>query len=328
MNTIFFDSPVSENDRRTLLFDGQLFVFSPRPSSIALCQFADELIREAFGKLSPEQAQYQLPVEEYAAILAELKPQFIHHPKSKKYIQTLLKELGCELSKTYFDVPRMRTSTSDGYLTTGIAYAWHPHRDTWFSAPQCQINWWMPIYPIDANHGVAFHPHYWKAPIKNDSSKYNYYQWNKEFRPNASQYLKEDPRPLPRPIEPVEHEPQIRPVCPPGGIVMFAGAQLHSTVPNTSGKTRYSIDFRTVNLDDLEAKTGAPNIDSQCTGTALRDYLRATDLSRIPEEIVGSYDDDTQEAGELVYSRTSTSLVLMSQAVRFLTEIYEPWSAV
>jgi hypothetical protein len=149
---------------------------------------------------------------------------------------------------------------------------------------------------------VAFHPYYWKHPIKNDSKIYNYYRWNKEFRPNASQFLKEDPRPLPRPIEPVEMEPQIRPICAPGGIIAFSGAQLHSSVPNDSGLTRFSIDFRTVNVDDLIARFGAPNIDSECTGTALRDYLRGTDLSRISEEVVALYDDETNTTGELVYT--------------------------
>ena len=304
MNTVYFDSLLSDEMRRERLYQGQLFVFSPRPSSVALCQFADELIREAFGELSPEKAQYSLPVEEYAAILSRLKPKFIHHPRSKECIQGILHELGCELSKTYFDVPRMRTSTSHGYLTTGIAYAWHPHRDTWYSAPQCQLNWWIPIYGIDSNHGVAFHPRYWKDPIKNDSSRYNYYEWNKKFRPIASQFVKEDPRPLPRPTEPVELEPQIRPVCPVGGIILFAGAQLHSSVPNNSGATRFSIDFRTVNLDDLVAKVGAPNIDSACTGTALRDFLRANDLSQISDDVVSLYDDETAVtgAGELVYT--------------------------
>jgi hypothetical protein len=301
MSTIHFDSPLSDDMRRRRLYEGQLFVFSPRPSSIALCKFADELIREAFSDLSPEKAQHSLAVEEYAAILSKLKPMFINHPKSKECIQSILKELGCDISKTYFDVPRMRTSTSDGYLTTGIAYAWHPHRDTWYSAPQCQINWWLPIYGIDSDHGVAFHPRYWKDPIKNDSRKYNYYQWNKEFRPNASQHLKEDPRPLPRPTESVETEPQIRPVCPVGGIIMFAGAQLHSSVPNTSGKTRFSIDFRTVHLDDLIAKRGAPNVDSECTGTSLRDYLRTSDLSRVPEDVIALYSDGTETMGDLTY---------------------------
>src|SRR6266576_704042 len=175
MTTIHFNSEFDDEVRRQHLYEGELFVFAPRPSSVALCQFADELIRDAFGNLSPEKAQYSLPVEEYAAILSRLKPQFIHHPKSKEFIRAILNDVGCDLNKTYFDVPRMRTSTSDGYLTTGIAYTWHPHRDTWYSAPQCQINWWMPIYGIEDNDGVAFHPYYWNHPVQNDSHRYNYY---------------------------------------------------------------------------------------------------------------------------------------------------------
>jgi hypothetical protein len=266
-----------------------------------LCEFARELIREEFRPLDPETAQYDLRVEEYAELLARLKPKFIHHPDSKRYIQGILREHGCDLDQTYFDVPRMRTATSDGYLTTGIAFAFHPHRDTWYSAPQCQLNWWIPIYEIDSNDALAFHPRYWKEPVKNDSNRYNYYKWNKEYRPKASQYLKEDPRPLPRPIEPIEMEPQVRLICPPGGVILFSGAQLHSTVPNDSGRTRFSIDFRTVNLDDLAGQVGAPNIDSACSGTSLRDFLRATDLSRVPDPVVALYDDNTQAEGELVY---------------------------
>ena len=84
---------------------------------------------------------------------------------------------------------------------------------------------------------------------------------------------------------------------------MFSGAQLHSSVPNTSGKTRFSIDFRTVDLDDVIAKRGAPNVDASCTGTTMRDYLRGSDFSNIPDDVVSQYDDGTEsgEGVELVY---------------------------
>jgi hypothetical protein len=72
-------------------------------------------------------------------------------------------------------------------------------------------------------------------------------------------------------------------------------------VPNTSGRTRFSIDFRTVNLDDAQARRGAPNLDSECTGTTMRDYLRASDLTHVPEEVVAMYDDDTADRGALVF---------------------------
>ena len=290
MNTVYFDSPASDDIRRQQLYEGQLFVYSPRPSSIAFCEFALTIIKEGFGGLDPRVAQRMMPVEEYAAILGKIKPNFIHHQKSKEYIQKLLVEMGCDLEKTYFDVPRMRSSTSDGYLTTGIAYAWHPHRDTWYSAPTCQINWWIPICEIVSENTMAFHPRYWTQPIVNDSAKYNYTEWNKTFRYNAAQYLKEDPRPLPRATEPMELDPQIRLICPAGGIILFSAAQMHSSVPNTSGVTRFSIDFRTVHIDDVTAFRGAPNVDAACTGTTMNDYLRAVDLAHIPEEIVLEYD--------------------------------------
>jgi len=301
-NTVYYDSPFSDEQRRQLLFEGQLFAYSPRRSTLAFIEFAKTLIREAFAPLDPETAQYELSVEQYADILVKLKPGFIHHPEAKRLIRDIFVEMGCDLEKTYFDVPKMRSSTSDNYLTTGIAYAWHPHRDTWYSAPPCQINWWIPIYDFQSNNAMAFHPQYWNRPVLNSSKGYNYYLWNQQNRgAHVAQFLKEDPRPLPKPTEQLELDPQIRLIVPAGGIVLFSGAQMHSSVPNTSKKTRFSIDFRVVNLDDVAAKRGAPRVDEECTGTTMRDYLRATDLAHIPENLVSWYDDETAGSGVLTY---------------------------
>ena len=301
-NTVFYDSDVSDDVRRQLLYDGQLFVYSRRASILAFTNFARSMIEDAFGGLDPRTAQKSMPVERYATLLGKLKPAFIHHSESKHHLKEILEDLGCDLERTYFDVPRMRSSTSDNYLTTGIAFAWHPHRDTWYSAPACQINWWLPIYEIESDNAMAFHPRYWTQPVKNSSEGYNYYTWNKLHRgENVAKLVKEDPRPLPRATEPMELDPQIRLICPVGGVILFSGAQMHSSVPNTSGMTRFSIDFRTIHLDDAVAKRGAPNIDSACTGTVMRDYLRGTDLSRMPEEVVALYDDGTEAVGDLVY---------------------------
>ena len=210
--------------------------------------------------------------------------------------------MGCDSEQTYFDVPRLRSSTSDGYLTTGIAYAWHPHRDTWYSAPPCQINWWLPVFELSPDNAMAFHPMYWNRAVANDSAGYNYYVWNKQHRGAAvAQLIKEDPRPLPKATEPLSLEPQLRLVCPVGGLIAFSGAHMHSSVPNTSGKTRFSIDFRTVNIDDARALRGAPRSDERCTGTTMRDYMRCTDHERLPADVVALYDDGTVEGGKALY---------------------------
>ncbi len=302
-NTVYYDAAVSDDVRRQMLFDGQLFAYSPRPSSLAFITHARQMIEEAFAPLNPELAQHEMSVERYAEILGKLKPAFIHHPESKRHLGNLLNELGCDPEKTCFDVPKMRSSTSDNYLTTGIAYAWHPHRDTWYSAPPCQINYWIPIYDIRSDNAMAFHPQYWNVAVKNDSDRFNYYAHNQQSRgAHVAKLVTSDPRVLPKPLKRLILDPQVRLIVPAGGIILFSAAQMHSSVPNTSGKTRFSIDFRVVHIDDVQAKRGAPRSDEACTGTTMRDYMRVTDLSHIPDELVALYDDGTTDKGSAVYA--------------------------
>jgi hypothetical protein len=294
VRTVLINTDITDEERHARLYSGQVLVYSASPESLALVEHARDLIAEAFGERDPQTAQYDMPVEEFAAVLAELKPKFIHHPESKERIKALLECFGCDLDRTHFDVPRMRTSTFDDFLMTGISYPFHPHRDTWYSAPFSQLNWWIPIYPVVPENVMAFHPHYWNHSVRNGSRRYNYYEWNRTSRLTAAQHIKTDTRDQPSPEEPVQLEPQVRVVPEVGGVMLFSGNQLHSTVPNTSRQTRFSIDFRTVNIDDVQSRFEAPNVDSECTGRALRDFLRVRDFERIAEDVALAYEGVTR----------------------------------
>lgn len=306
MTHIFVDSAAPDRERREALYRGHLFVYSPKPSALALADLARDALIEAFAPYDPREAQYHFEVDEYAAILGRVKPAFIHDPQCKKLIASLMSELGNNPDDIYFDVPRLRSSTAKGYLTTGIAYAFHPHRDTWYSAPLAQVNWWFPVYDIEPENGLAFHPRYFDQPVRNGSADYNYYRWNAQSRGEAASMVGKDTREQPKPLEPVELDPQIRVIAPVGGLLAFSGNQLHSSVPNTSAVTRFSIDFRTVHVDDLAEERSAANVDCACTGTTLRDFLRCTTHERLPDDIVAKYDDDSSRQYEtLVYEPTT-----------------------
>lgn len=296
MNTVYCNADIHDDLRRRRLYDGQLFVYSARESTTALCRFARELVEEAFAPYDPRDAQNSLPVERYVEILTELKPRFIHHPRSKRLVQDVLLEMGCDPRQTYFDVPRLRTACSGNYLSSGIAYAFKPHRDTWYSAPLSQLNWWLPIYPIESENSMAFHLKYWNAPLRNSSHEFNYQEWVQTGRLEAASHIGKDTRRQSEALEPVEADPQLRVVTESDGLLIFSAAHMHSTVQNTSGRTRLSIDFRTVHADDLAATRGAPNLDSHCTGTTIGDYLRVSDLSHVPAEIAAQYGAPTDFA--------------------------------
>src|ERR1700686_5143182 len=204
MTSIHYDSPLADAERRAQLYAAGLFVYGPTASSRRLVELGIAMAVEAFTPLDPQRAQFELPVTRYAQILAALKPAFIHHPECKRLLPGLLAELGCDPQRTYFDVPRMRTVTSGNYLTTGIAYDFHPHRDTWYSAPFCQLNWWLPIYEFVGDSSMAFHPRYFSEPIRNGSSDFNYYEWNAHQRKEAAQHITSDTRRQPKAEEPIE----------------------------------------------------------------------------------------------------------------------------
>jgi hypothetical protein len=133
-NTLYYDSQVSHDDRRAQLYGGQLHAFSPRKNILDFVAFA--------RGFHPRTAQDRMEVEAYADLLSKLKPAFIHHQEPKRHLQTIIADLGRDLEKTYFNVPRMQSSTSSGYLTTGIACVWTANWSTCRRATSGEILAW------------------------------------------------------------------------------------------------------------------------------------------------------------------------------------------
>jgi hypothetical protein len=301
MTAVLFAARHSDDERRKLIYGGSIYVYPPSASAITLIEHARAMIEEVYGP-DPCRAQYVLPVEEFSARGAALKPRIIHHPRTKTLIRQVVADAGCDFDDVYIDVPRLRLATSHGYLTSGVGFAFHPHRDTWWSAPLCQINWWMPIYDFAPDAGMAFHPEYFSVAVKNSSADFNYYRWNADGRKYAAKHVRQDTRVQPKPQEEIRLDPQIRPICPAGGVIMFAAAHLHSTVPNSSGLTRFSLDFRTVSRSDLEQRRAVPNLDSFPTGTSLRDFRRGSDAVQLPDDLIARYDSGDLDDGVLVFT--------------------------
>jgi hypothetical protein len=305
MTAVHFDSALDDDARRERIYRGDVFVLSPRASTTAFTEFARGLLEEAFAPLDPVQAQFELPVQQFVDIVAPLLPRFIHHPESKRLIRAIVSDVGCDPELTYFDVPRLRVQAHGDYLTAGVGYRLHPHRDTWYAAPMTQVNWWSALYPFEAESAMSFFPKYFDRAVRNGSDEFDMYEWNAKQRRDAAKQIGRDTRKQPRAEEDLDLDGEFRVVCPPGGMILFSGAQLHATVPNTSGRTRFSVDFRTVHLDDTRAQQGAANVDSHGRGTTLRAHLRSTDLEPLPETVARIYDPNPPADAVLVFTPDS-----------------------
>ncbi len=281
----------------TRAYDGALILLSPTSESLALVNWARALCEEAFYPLDPTTAQHDLEVARFVEIAAPLKPRFIHHPKTRELQKSYIRSLGYGSERTYLDVPRMRVVTSDRYLQSGIGLNLPPHRDTWWSAPPQQIQFWGPLFPMTRYSSMEFYPHYHRTPLVNTSSEFNIYRWNGTGRKNAAQHWRgEDTRGIPRPAGEVEHPGAVQIVLPVGGMVLFSANEMHATTLNITGKTRFSIDFRIVDVEHVRDAIGAVTVDNFSQGVALRDFRRVRDDADFPAEYIRQYDSGLEES--------------------------------
>jgi hypothetical protein len=283
---ILTDPAISAEDLRRRLYRGDLVILTKLPALGKFVEYMRAELIELFAPHDPEHVHEHIEPAEMAKILGVWKPRWIHAERSRELVRAIIAEAGFDPEYTHYDVPKPRTSFPSGHLTTGIAFAFPWHRDVWYSAPAQQINWWLPVFPLRETNAMSFDLANFARAVPNTSGDFDCYENNARRLTTAKSVGKESQA---RPGA-IDHAPSVDviPLPAPGQVLLFSGAQLHTSIPNSSGLARYSVDFRTVNTADLRAGTGAPLVDAYCTGTAIRDFVSVKDESMFDEDTVRS----------------------------------------
>jgi hypothetical protein len=301
--TVFVDPDgVHADQLRQIIYNGNLVVLTRLQAVSNFVDYTRDQLTQLFRPHHPEYAHEHYSPAEMASMLGAWKPSFIHAEKSKRLVCDIITEAGLPAEHTHYDVPKPRTSFPVGHLTTGVAFAFPWHRDAWYSAPAQQINWWLPIFPAREDNSMSFDLPSFDQAVPNSSDSFDYYRNNAQRLTTASSVkVEKQARPGALDHKPV-HDLVVLPA--PGAVLLFSGAQLHTSIPNTSGRARYSVDFRTVDARDLMAGRGAPLVDVECTGTAIRDFRNIADGSGFDEETVTKLFGAPPPDAMLVFSGT------------------------
>lgn len=284
MPAIFTDPDIPAEDLRQRLYSGDLVILTRLRALDEFVHYMRAELTELFTPYDPEHVHEYIEPGEMAKILGAWKPRWIHAERSRDLVREIIAEAGFEPVFTHYDVPKPRTSFPTGHLTTGIAFAFPWHRDVWYSAPAQQINWWLPIFPVRETNAMSFDLANFARAVPNTSGDFDYYE-NNARRLNTAKSVGKEGQARPGAID--HHASvEVTPLPAPGQVLLFSGAQLHTSIPNTSGLARYSVDFRTVDTRDLLAGHGAPLADAHSTGTAIRDFVSIKDESNFDEETI------------------------------------------
>jgi hypothetical protein len=270
-------APDSFEAWREATYAGAVHLTEPTEVSLRLVARVQALLEDALGP-EPRLAQHRLDNQEFFRRLGAVRKTLYCDNDFHEPLRQLVSERGGDPRGCAFDPLRLRVVRSRGDVeVTDAAPVYYPHRDTWYAHPSALIAWWIPLDDLSPEETFVFYPERFAAPVPNDSEVFDYDDWVRDGwelkigwqRADAGRTAR-----YPGVVGDIEAGRAVGFGCRRGQHLTFAGAHLHQTLPQASGRTRFSLDFRLVHLGDHASGRGAPNVDGRSRGDALRDYVK------------------------------------------------------
>lgn len=262
------DVPAHADKARRAVYDGGVFL---RPPSDAARAVVAAIYRDVEAALGPDITHVHERATFYDIYpqLTRLRADIAASPLYRQAMADVMRSAGFAPEGYAIDDLRLRCVMHNGHLNAGAGKAYALHRDTWYGNPQSQINFWLPLHDVDERMTFTFYPDYFNRAIANTSHGFDFNAWVDKVGWQGAKNVPDNdyPRATARPDSGGETF-----AAPAGSVVVFSAAHLHETTPNTSGVTRFSLDFRAVHVGDHGAGLGAPNADNGSQPDALRFY--------------------------------------------------------
>ena len=265
---------------RHALYAGDIFLAAPTEASLKLVEAARAGLAEALD-CAPERirdAPQQLENADLFARIGKLRKALYLEPRFHDAVRDVIAAYGFDPKRIAFDPLRLRVIRHEGHKNPLAAPVYHPHRDTWYAHPRALIAWWIPLDDLREDETFVFYPDRFAAPVENDSEIFDYGDWVRdgwELKIGWQKLQAGVEAKYPRAAPGVDGGRAVGFACKTGENLVFSGAHFHATLPQATGRTRFSLDFRIVDLDDHAAGLGAPNVDNRSRGSALKDYVTA-----------------------------------------------------
>ncbi len=278
--SILAELPGDNDALRAALYEGAIFGAQANTTTRRLVAAARERLQWALGDVDSDLrvAPSRLSNEDFFRRMGVLRRDLYLGEKFHELLRELVVELGFDLDRVAFDPLRLRIIQGGGHKNPAAKAVYYPHRDTWYGHPQSLIVGWIPLDDLMSEETFVFYPDYLRRVADNDSEIFDYDAWVREGwslkigwqDPEAGLRAR-----YPQMRAAIDDDTEVLGFdCRAGELLLFAGAHLHQTRAQEGERTRYSLDFRLVDLADVEAGRGAPNVDNRSRGSAVPDYIR------------------------------------------------------
>ena len=250
-------------DLSRTLFAGALVVFDGLPEVDRLVRRTHDILEGVFTSAHPAVAERELSAEEFRRRALRARRLVDHDDAIGVHWEATLAAIGYRPETTWTDRIRLRVVPSRTDIDHARLQTLPPHRDTWGSGIQAQVNWWLPLHPLAPTRTMMIWPDLLRRPVANGSAAWSF----DEFRQDRQGGYPLLPTARGRP-----DGPGVPVAVEPGQLLAFSAAHLHAGASDASGRTRFSIDSRSVWEPDRRAGRGAPNVDCEAPTEMWRWY--------------------------------------------------------
>jgi len=235
------------------VFDGKLVAVSGLPALDALAGRVRTIITDLFDTPEPEMAEARMDPGDFRKTVVEARRLVDGDGAVQQHWLDTLASLGFRPGDMLGDRMRLRVVPSRPEARGKRTFPLPAHRDSWGSGLQAQVNWWMPLYPLAETRTMKVWPDAFRQVVDNTSGEWDFETLKREGAENYPLLpcAREAPRTAGEAV-----------LAAPGTLIAFSAAHLHASASDTSGRSRFSLDTRTLWHHDLAAGRGAPNTDN------------------------------------------------------------------
>lgn len=228
------------------IFQGMLNIMQPVEESYVLGNYARDVAENIFESALENLRVDDILVKDFIHKVETIKQTFTNGKKSKNYVSKLVahRYKNYSIDDIWIDPPRIRIIPNSLYLKSGVSYNYAPHRDTWYSGQQDQLNHWISLANVTSASSMYICPRYFKLSVKNNSEIYDVDKWNLVYRSDAVKNIETDQRPHPLPLEEIDDNDKLILALDPLNEICFSGHHLHGSSYNNTNLVRFSIDYR------------------------------------------------------------------------------------
>lgn len=276
------------NDSETLhakLYEGAIARFRDLEPMPELVVFTQDFLETRLAPHPPVESHRHFEPKVLAEVYAELRREFARAEEARRLWRAVFEAAGLEPDLTArdrlilrFQPPHLPDRERPWARSTATLRF---HRDTWGTNLYAQVNWWAPVYPLDAGRTLMLFSTLFAQPLVNSSAEFDISDVMRRNR-EVPEAVKDGDM-TPRLLDALDWSQGIPVLIGPGEIIAFSAQHAHATVHNLTDLTRISMDTRTLRIPDHLAGGGARNVDGRARWTTPGMFKRLSDNKPLTE---------------------------------------------